>query len=229
MANLTLRVPDELVARLKAEADRTKRSTNGMAEALFEEALSGLPEVVPARKSGYVKYGGWTMWWELADPKYIKVTAPAPEPEQAGWWVNPFAGTPGNGRQGSEGLWLTLRASDPADKNAWNRCVHALGSAGQPAPPYVQLCTCTVARSPACRLAIRRAERKSRQMPAAALNPSGGTAVLVQARVPDADVTRLAALATRKGIRQPAVVRRALKLGLDELEREGDTGLPDGG
>jgi hypothetical protein len=147
MANLTLRVPDELVARLQAEADRTKRSKNGMAEALFEEALSGLPEA-PSRKSASVRYGGWTIWWELSNPKFIKVTAPAPDPEQEGWWSNPFSGTPGNGRQGSEGLWLTLRSSDPQDKNNWNRCVHALEAAGQPAPPYVQLRTSTRAGLP---------------------------------------------------------------------------------
>jgi hypothetical protein len=137
MANLTLRVPDELVDRLKAEADRTNRSTNGMAETLFEEALSELPEVVPAHKTGFVRYSGWTIWWEVSNPKFIKVTAPTPDPDQDGWWVNPHAGTPGNGRLGSEGLWLTLRASDPADKNAWNRCVHAFEAAGQPAPPYI--------------------------------------------------------------------------------------------
>jgi hypothetical protein len=151
MANLTLRVPDELVARLQAEADRTKRSKNGMAEALFEEALSGLPELpeeAPSRKSASVRYGGWTIWWELSNPKFVKLTAPAPDPEQEGWWSNPFSGTPGNGRQGSEGLWLTLRSSDPQDKNNWNRCVHALEAAGQPAPPYVQLCTSTRAGLP---------------------------------------------------------------------------------
>jgi hypothetical protein len=57
-------------------------------------------------------------------------------------------------------------------------------------------------------------------MPAVALNPQGGTAVRVQARVPDPYVTRLAALAARKGVRQPVLIRLALALGLDELERE---------
>jgi hypothetical protein len=66
-------------------------------------------------------------------------------------------------------------------------------------------------------------------MPAVALNPGGGTAVLIQARVPDPEVARLAALAARKGIRQPALVRLALARGLDAIEREGDTGPPDGG
>jgi hypothetical protein len=65
-------------------------------------------------------------------------------------------------------------------------------------------------------------------MPAVALNPGGGTAVLIQARVPDPDVTRLAALAARKGIRQPALVRLALALGLDAIEQQ-DQGPPDTG
>jgi Ribbon-helix-helix protein, copG family len=69
-------------------------------------------------------------------------------------------------------------------------------------------------------LAHSTSERKSKHMPQVALNPGGGTAVLIQARVPDPDVTRLAALAARRGVRQPVLIRRALALGLDELERE---------
>lgn len=55
-----------------------------------------------------------------------------------------------------------------------------------------------------------------------ALNAGGGTAVRVQARVPDPDVARLAVLAARLGIRQPVLIRRVLAAGLDRLERETD-------
>jgi hypothetical protein len=56
-------------------------------------------------------------------------------------------------------------------------------------------------------------------MAQAPLNPAGGKAVLVQARMPDADVTRLAALAARRGVRQPVLVRALIRYALDELDR----------
>jgi len=57
-------------------------------------------------------------------------------------------------------------------------------------------------------------------MPPVPLNPAGGKAVLVQARMPDAEVTRLAALAERRGVRQPELVRELIRLALDQFEAE---------
>jgi hypothetical protein len=59
------------------------------------------------------------------------------------------------------------------------------------------------------------------------LDPRGGTAPQLRCRVLDDDLARLAELAAQYGGNRSAVVRRALALGLDALERE--QGPPDGG
>jgi hypothetical protein len=64
-------------------------------------------------------------------------------------------------------------------------------------------------------------------VPQIALNPAGGPAARVQARVADADIGRLATLAAQLGIRPSTLARRALLRGLADLERS--TGPPDPG
>lgn len=59
------------------------------------------------------------------------------------------------------------------------------------------------------------------------LNPSGGKAVLVQARMPDGDVARLAAIAARRGIRQPVLVRALIRYALDQIEGDLDLAEPE--
>jgi predicted transcriptional regulator len=61
------------------------------------------------------------------------------------------------------------------------------------------------------------------------LNPEGGSAAVVVVKLPDADVSRLLAMAARRRVRRSALIREALARGLDQLERA-DTGPPgDGG
>ena len=63
-------------------------------------------------------------------------------------------------------------------------------------------------------------------MPQNPLNASGGSAAVVRARMADADVARLLGLAAREGIKPGTLARKALALGLRELERE-DAGPPE--
>jgi hypothetical protein len=53
-----------------------------------------------------------------------------------------------------------------------------------------------------------------------ALNPDGGASVIVAARLPDADATRVAALAARRGVTRSAVFRELVRLSLDQLDRK---------
>jgi hypothetical protein len=60
-------------------------------------------------------------------------------------------------------------------------------------------------------------------MSAIPLNPGGGTAARIEARMPDADHDRLVALARKKGLKRPELIRELMKWALDRaeaLERE---------
>lgn len=139
---ITIRgIPEELLERIRQQGIRGRRSVNSEIIAALEEIY---PEEEPdpafaGRKTSSIRYGDWTIWWEHKNPKVIKVCAPFPSPEHKSWWQIPdfLAGQPGSGRPGSEGLWLTLRYGNPADKNNWNRCAHAFEESGQLAPPYM--------------------------------------------------------------------------------------------
>jgi hypothetical protein len=60
------------------------------------------------------------------------------------------------------------------------------------------------------------------------LNAAGGKAAVVQAKMPDTDVTRLLRLAELRGISRSAIARELLHDALDQLELA-DTGPPHGG
>jgi len=55
-------------------------------------------------------------------------------------------------------------------------------------------------------------------MPRPPLNPGGGTAARIEARMPDGDYARLVALAACRGIRQPVLIRELISLALDQFE-----------
>jgi hypothetical protein len=140
--SITLRgVPTDLLDRIRRQGVRGRRSANSEIIAALEEAFpeEELDPAYAGRKSSSIRYGDWTIWWEHKNPRIIKVCAPLPTAEQDGWWTIPdfMAELPGNGRPGSEGMWLTLRYGDPRDKNNWNRSVHAFEQSGQLAPPYM--------------------------------------------------------------------------------------------
>lgn len=138
--NLTIRLDPALLERVQRAAKRSRRSINSELNIMMEGAYADEPDTeVPlaGRKTSSVRYGEWTIWYEHKDPRHVKVCAPVPSPDQDGWWVNPYGGTPGNGREGSVGFWFTLRYDNPDHRNAWNRCVHAFEESGQLAPPYM--------------------------------------------------------------------------------------------
>jgi hypothetical protein len=57
-------------------------------------------------------------------------------------------------------------------------------------------------------------------MAAIALNPAGGSAVVVSAKVPDADLARLIRLAAEAGVTKSVIMRQLVARGLDQLEKE---------
>jgi hypothetical protein len=57
-----------------------------------------------------------------------------------------------------------------------------------------------------------------------ALSPGSGQAPVAGARLPHADAARLLRLAALAGVRKSVILRQAVALGLDQLER--DTGPP---
>ena len=63
-----------------------------------------------------------------------------------------------------------------------------------------------------------------------ALNPQGGKAVTIGARVPDADAERVIALAAERGVRPSVVIRELIRLGLEQALALGRSAPPgDGG
>jgi hypothetical protein len=60
-----------------------------------------------------------------------------------------------------------------------------------------------------------------------ALNERGGRAVLVQARVSDADHDALVELARRKGLKQPEMIREIMRWAIAKYVAEEDTGPPE--
>jgi hypothetical protein len=62
------------------------------------------------------------------------------------------------------------------------------------------------------------------------LNPAGGGAVRVQAKMPDTDIARLLRLAAQRRMTRSAMTRQLVRLGLDVLElaeaSSGDHGAP---
>jgi hypothetical protein len=56
-------------------------------------------------------------------------------------------------------------------------------------------------------------------MSQAPLNPSGGTAAVVQARMADVDLARLIRLATQRRMRPGTVARDLIRTGLDMVEQ----------
>jgi len=65
-------------------------------------------------------------------------------------------------------------------------------------------------------------------MAQAPLNPEGGRAAVVRAKMPDTDVARLLRLARRRRLKTGTMARELLRFALDAAERA-DTGPPAGG
>jgi hypothetical protein len=61
------------------------------------------------------------------------------------------------------------------------------------------------------------------------LNVAGGEAAILRARMPDGDISRLIRLAARRRLSRSEMARRALRLGLDAIERDGRGPPAEGG